>query len=131
MGLVRSCQARAASDPVSEGGLPLFEILSFCPVLVGGSATDLEHFTGQEPVDQSEGAATLVVRRERNIDVSKVVVCIDDANNWQSGVHSFTECLLICGWVGHEKDVRFDVGSEHWVGEGTRNESANGCVCAD
>lgn len=51
---VRSCLLRAANDIASEGGLPIFEILGFCPVLVGGGATNLEHFTGQEPVDQGQ-----------------------------------------------------------------------------
>ena len=44
-------------------GLPIFKVVGLSPSLVGGLSTQLEDFSGKEPVDKSERVSTLVVGR--------------------------------------------------------------------
>jgi hypothetical protein len=69
-------------------------------------ATETQYLAGQQPPDQTNGVAGLVVAWNSNVDVFGGRVGVDEGNNWNINIGSFANSLGVGARVGNNNQAR-------------------------
>lgn len=100
--------------------------------LPGGSARDgaahAEHLSGEQPEEQADGQATLVVAGDREVDVLQGRVGVGEGNDGDVGVGSLLDGLGVDSGVGDDDQAGLSELLRDLVGEGTRGEAASNAL---
>src|SRR3990172_7384029 len=91
----------------------------------------LQDLPREEPVDRRERAAALVVRRDHEVHVPRLVVRVAQTEDGQAHVEGFPEGLLIRRGVRDDDRVRLHVLRQAGVRQGPRDEAAREDLRAD
>ena len=83
------------------------------------------HLTGQHPVEQTDGVASLVVGRDGNIHESQRRVGIAESNDWDVHVRRLADWLVVGARISEHKEARLLVVLLDVVSEQTRGEAAS------
>src|SRR5712691_7851224 len=94
-------------------------------------AARLQDFAGQQPVDGREGPSALVVRRDDEIDVPRLVVRVAKRDDGDADVQRFSQRLLVRRGIRDDDHLRLNEVREVRVGEGARHEPAGEHLRAD
>lgn len=87
-------------------------------------SSQVKNFSGQEPVDKTNGLWGSVVAWDTDIDVFQGGVAINKRDYWDVDVAGFSDGLVVNGWVGDDDESWFSVARLGVIGEGTWAESA-------
>jgi len=81
-------------------------------------------FSGQEPVSQTNTVSGFVVAWNANIDVFDWRIGIAQRNDWDVDVASFSDGLVVDGWIGDDDQSWFSETGLRVIGKATWGESA-------
>jgi hypothetical protein len=97
-------------------------------LVAGDGLAEAEDLTSDQPHDEGDGVATLVVARDGNVDVTEGRVGVAKSNGGEVDIRSLSERLVVLEGISNEQQTGLVVIGLDVVGERTGGETASNHV---